>query len=415
MRTFGTALGIVIAAFIVFAARPTAAATINVSITGPGGGFSPSAVNATVGDTIVWTNNDSQIRNVSSNDHPVHTKYTPLNLGDVNPSATLSLMVDTAGTYGYHDHLFSGFTGTITVTAAPTGSLPTAKVSVPNGGEKFNAGKDNLVFWSANGTGIIGVRISLSTDGGTTYGTVIAPKEFHDGVFTWAVPSSLATPSAKIKIETLGVGDGVLASDESDAVFEIVGMPAVTPAPAPAPSPAPSPAPAPAPSPVPAPAPADDPSKSGAYVPAAATAATASIDVDKGLPIAASPPCQAGNLLKGTQPAVYYCGRDGKRYAFPNERVFTTWYKDFSGLTMMTDAQLAAVPLGGTVTYRPGVRLVKIKSDPKTYAVSRGGLLRWITSEAVAKKLYGTRWNRNIDEVDPSLFNQYSIGDPVTE
>lgn len=407
LRTAAIALGIA----ATFTALPAAAATVNVSITA--GGFSPATVNAYVGDMVVWTNNDSQTRNVSSNDHPTHLLYSPLNLGNVAPTGTLSLTVADVGTYGYHDHIFSGFTGTVVVAAAPvgggSGNVPTAKVSQPNGGEKVSAGKEYQIFWSANGTGIVGVRITLSIDGGTTYGTVIAAKEFHDGAYSWSIPPTLSSTAAKIRVETLGVGDGVLASDESDAVFEIVGVPAPVPTPAPTPSPAPPPAPAPSP------APATDHSKTGTYDPAAAKTATASIDVDKGLTVAASAPCQVGSLLKGSQPAVYYCGSNGKRYAFPNEKVFTSWYRDFSGLTVMSDAQLAAVPLGGTVTYRPGVRLVKIKSDPKTYAVSRGGLLRWVTTEAVAIKLYGTRWNRNIDEVDPSLFNQYSIGDPVTE
>jgi plastocyanin len=395
-----------------FSPQPVEAATLNVSITA-GGNFSPTTTNATVGDTIIWTNNDSVTRNVSSNDHPSHTLYSPLNLGNVSPSGTLSLTVADVGSYGYHDHIFSGFGGTVVVTAAPVGgtsiAVLSAKVSKPNGGEKINGGTDYQVFWSADGSGILGVRISLSTDGGTTYATTIAAKEFHDGAYLWSVPSALSTKTAKIRVETLGVGDAVLASDESDAVFEIIGVPVVV---TPAPVATPTPEPVTAPTPV---TPTADPTKTGSYVPATAVAATTSIDVDKGLTVATSAPCLAGSLLKGSQPAVYYCGQNGKRYAFPNEKVFTSWYKDFSGLIIMSDAQLAAVPLGGTVTYRPGVRLVKIKSDPKTYAISRGGLLRWVTSEAIATKLYGTRWNRNVDEVDTSLFTQYAIGDPITQ
>lgn len=84
-------------------------------------------------------------------------------------------------------------------------------------------------------------------------------------------------------------------------------------------------------------------------------------------------------------------------------------------MTTLTDAQLAAVSLGGTVTYRPGVKMVKIQSDPKTYAVSRGGLLRWVQTEAIAMSLYGTTWNRKIDVISDSLFGGYSIGDPITQ
>ena len=101
------------------------------------------------------------------------------------------------------------------------------------------------------------------------------------------------------------------------------------------------------------------------------------------------------------------------RTRFPNQRVFMSWYGDFSGVTTITDAQLAAVPLGTVVTYRPGVRLVKIQSDPKVYAVSRGGLLRWVQTESAAFILYGPQWNRIVHDIEPSLFFQYTIGAPI--
>jgi uncharacterized protein YkwD len=58
--------------------------------------------------------------------------------------------------------------------------------------------------------------------------------------------------------------------------------------------------------------------------------------------------------------------------------------------------------------------MVKIQSDPKLYAVTRGGVLRWVASETVATQLYGQYWNQAVDDVPDSFFVNYSIGDPIT-
>ena len=43
------------------------------------------------------------------------------------------------------------------------------------------------------------------------------------------------------------------------------------------------------------------------------------------------------------------------------------------------------------------------------------GVLRWVTSEAVAVALYGPNWNQMIDDVNVAFFVTYTIGDPITE
>lgn len=118
----------------------------------------------------------------------------------------------------------------------------------------------------------------------------------------------------------------------------------------------------------------------------------------------------SGSLVKASLPAVYYVGADGKRYVFPNEKTYKTWYADFSGVMIITDSELASMAIGGNVTYKPGVRMVKIQSDPKTYAVDNGGVLRWVKSEAVAVCLYGSAWNTMIDDVSDAFFTNYTVG-----
>lgn len=122
---------------------------------------------------------------------------------------------------------------------------------------------------------------------------------------------------------------------------------------------------------------------------------------------------QPGILIKASQPAVYYLAGDGKRYVFPNERAYKTWFADFSRVTTVTDAELATIPIGSNVTYRPGVKLVKVQTDPKVYAVAGGGTLRWLQTEDVAVALYGAAWAANVDDVPDAFFVNYAVGAPI--
>lgn len=123
---------------------------------------------------------------------------------------------------------------------------------------------------------------------------------------------------------------------------------------------------------------------------------------------------ESGDLIRGQSfAAVYYMGADGFRYVFPNSKAYFTWYSDFDDVKFISDADLGMLQIGGNVTYRPGVKMVKIDTDPRTYAVARGGVLRHVTSESVATALYGSDWNTKIDDVPDGFFTNYEIGDPI--
>ncbi len=120
---------------------------------------------------------------------------------------------------------------------------------------------------------------------------------------------------------------------------------------------------------------------------------------------------QPGDLIRGqTFSAVYYYGVDGFRYVFPNDKTYFTWYADFSTVKFISDTDLQTIQIGGNVTYKPGVRMIKINSDPKTYAVDAGGTLRWVASEQAATALYGSDWNKMIDDVPDAFFPNYKQG-----
>jgi plastocyanin len=123
-----------------------------------------------------------------------------------------------------------------------------------------------------------------------------------------------------------------------------------------------------------------------------------------------------GDLIRGTTfPAVYYYGRDGFRYVFPNDKTYFTWYANFNTVKWVSDADLAKVQIGGNVTYKPGAKMIKINSDPKTYAVDAGGSLRWVTTEQIAIALYGSDWNKKIDDVADAFFGNYKKGADITQ
>ena len=132
------------------------------------------------------------------------------------------------------------------------------------------------------------------------------------------------------------------------------------------------------------------------------------------LPSAASAAAVSGDLIKASGPSVYYYAGDGKRYVFPNEKTYFSWYKDFSSVKTVSDSELASIMIGGNVTLRAGTKLAKITTDPKTYAVGPGGVLHWIQSEDVAKALYGSDWAKRVVDVPDAFFVNYTIGSAIS-
>jgi hypothetical protein len=121
-----------------------------------------------------------------------------------------------------------------------------------------------------------------------------------------------------------------------------------------------------------------------------------------------------GDLIKASGPAVYYYASSGKRFVFPNEKTYFSWYSDFGSVKTITDSELAAILIGGNVTIRPGTKLVKITTDPKTYAISdRCGTLHWVQTEAIAKSLYGDNWAQRIVDVPDAFFVDYEVGSAI--
>lgn len=145
--------------------------------------------------------------------------------------------------------------------------------------------------------------------------------------------------------------------------------------------------------------------------------ASPTINFDKGLSISPTTVliCTAGSLIRTPLiSSVYYCGSDGKRYVFPNAQTYATWYQDFSTVKIISPDDMSKILLGGNVTYRPGVKLIKITTDTRVYAVDHNGTLRLMTTPAIAAKYYGNSWAKNVEDVPDAFFTNYHIGNSIS-
>lgn len=87
------------------------------------------------------------------------------------------------------------------------GSAPFIVIS-PNGGESFPGNSNQTITWNVVGTNaapynVANVKISLSTDGGLTFPTVLASSTPNDGSEVVVMPGVL-TSTARIKVEAIG-------------------------------------------------------------------------------------------------------------------------------------------------------------------------------------------------------------------
>lgn len=84
-----------------------------VTVTYQNNAFNPSTVNIRVGDTVIFENKHVAPIRVSSNPHPIHTSFSELESGSLEPNATYEITFDEAVTVNYHNHFNPGVTGKI--------------------------------------------------------------------------------------------------------------------------------------------------------------------------------------------------------------------------------------------------------------------------------------------------------------
>lgn len=121
----------------------------------------------------------------------------------------------------------------------------------------------------------------------------------------------------------------------------------------------------------------------------------------------------SGKLVKTEgSSSVYLAATDGKRYAFPGEGQFYSWFDGFDSLRTLHSDRLAAMPLGGNVLYS-GASLIKTPSSPEVYTVDSEGILHWVKSADVLVTMVGEDWESYLNDISASLFVDYTIGKPI--
>jgi hypothetical protein len=116
---------------------------------------------------------------------------------------------------------FTDMTVTVTNTAGPF------KVTSPNTNVSWAGGSMQTITWDVTNTtlppvNVANVKISLSTDGGQTFPTVLLASTPNDGSELVTIPAG-ATSTARVKVEAIGN----IFFDISDANFNITGSPAL--------------------------------------------------------------------------------------------------------------------------------------------------------------------------------------------
>lgn len=255
-------------------------------------------------------------------------------------------------------------------------TTPAISITSPTGSDSFEGGDVVTIDWAVTGSGVSTVKLYYSVDGGDHY-TSLASGLSKSATYDWTVPNT-DTDTAIIKAVAMDSGSATLDTDVTGE-FSIslnTSMPEdeVT---------------------------ADDDEDELMSRSDANDALPSSISVD--------------DLVRGTLPAVYYIGLDAKRHPFPNEQIYMTWFENFDNVQVISDSDLADISLGTPVLTRPGTLMVKIVSDPKTYIVEPGYVLRWVTTEEAAIALFGSTWNQRVMDIEPTYFSHFSFGDDITD
>lgn len=120
-----------------------------------------------------------------------------------------------------------------------------------------------------------------------------------------------------------------------------------------------------------------------------------------------------GSLIKtSTSPQIYYVGVDNRKYPFPNEATYFSWYHNFSLVQTVDQTTIESLVTGPNITIRPGIRFIKFTDSARVYAVEPGSILRWIPNENMFQRL-GYTFSQLV-ELPNSLINDYVMGTELT-
>jgi len=122
----------------------------------------------------------------------------------------------------------------------------------------------------------------------------------------------------------------------------------------------------------------------------------------------------AGDLLKSSASSAVYYYDGTELLVFPHEKMYFTYYEDWTGVQTISADDLAGLSFNGKhVTVRPGTVLIKVPDFASVYAVEPGGVLRHVADEATAVTLWGDAWASTVIDVVSSFFSAYDNTDAM--
>jgi len=111
--------------------------------------------------------------------------------------------------------------------------------------------------------------------------------------------------------------------------------------------------------------------------------------------------------------SIYYFAADGKRYIFPTETTYFSWYQNNLPQNFMALDKMEKVPLGGNVTVRPGT-LISTPSDSNTYLVKKGGMIAPV-SKGVLMVIFGEKYDDRVLSLPNYYFTNYTYDTEINK
>ncbi|MBI5254733.1 hypothetical protein HY932_03080 [Candidatus Falkowbacteria bacterium] len=122
-----------------------------------------------------------------------------------------------------------------------------------------------------------------------------------------------------------------------------------------------------------------------------------------------------GSLIRWSDSkTVYFLDKNNVRHPYPTQGVYASyWGNNFKMVKILSIEEISQYEIGKNVPFKIGT-LMKIQTVPKVYRVGVGETKNWITTEAVAQKLYGANWNKLIYDLPEIFFTDYKDGPSIT-
>jgi plastocyanin len=156
----------------------TAVQAADSSVTIANFAFDPATVTIEVGDSVTWTNQDSEAHTATAGDGSFDT-------GQLGNGESATVTFDTAGTFAYLCSIHPQMTGSVVVeaaaaTAAPTAAAPTAEAPAGGGATITPAPTDTAATTAGEDRASLAVTLVLAALGVVMLvGTVVADRRFR--------------------------------------------------------------------------------------------------------------------------------------------------------------------------------------------------------------------------------------------